>query len=120
MKTALVTGGAKRIGRVIVEALAADGYTVAIHHYRSRDAAETLAPGIAARGGRARARAGDLASPDCGALVAQAAAQLGPLTVLVNNASLFERDEAGTLTAERFDRHMAVNARAPALLARAF
>ena len=53
-------------------------------------------------------------------MVAQAAARIGPLGVLVNNASLFERDDAATLTPERFDRHMAVNARAPALLARAF
>jgi NAD(P)-dependent dehydrogenase (short-subunit alcohol dehydrogenase family) len=120
MKAALVTGGAKRIGRAIVEALAAEGCAVAIHHHRSRAEAEALAAAIVARGGRAAALAGDLASPDCGALIAQAAERLGPLSVLVNNASLFERDEAATLTAERFDRHMAVNARAPALLARAF
>ncbi len=119
-RAALVTGGARRIGRAIVEALAADGCAVAIHHHRSREAAESLAAAIAARGGRAVAIGGDLASPDCGALVAQAAAQLGPLAVLVNNASLFERDEPDSVTAERFDRHMAVNARGPALLARAF
>lgn len=120
MKAALITGGAKRIGRAIVEALAGDGYAVAIHHHRSHEAAAALAAAIVARGGRAAALGCDLASPDCAALVAQAAARVGPLTVLVNNASLFERDEAASLTPERFDRHMAVNARAPALLARAF
>ena len=120
MKAALITGGAKRIGRAIVEALAGDGYAVAIHHHRSHEAAAALAAAIVARGGRAAALGCDLASPDCAALVAQAAARVGPLTVLVNNASLFERDEAASLTPERFDRHMAVNARAPALLAREF
>ncbi len=119
-RNALVTGGAQRIGRAIVEMLAAEGYGVAIHYHRSAAPAQALAADIAARGGRAVALGHDLARPDAAALVAAAAAALGPLTVLVNNASLFERDDARSVTAERWDRHMAINARAPALLARAF
>ena len=119
-RAALVTGGAQRIGRAIVEALAADGYAVAIHHNRSGEAAQALAQAIVARGGRAVALGHDLARDDVADLVRAAAAALGPLTLLVNNASLFERDDARTMTAASWDRHMAINARAPALLAQAF
>ncbi|MBL8838135.1 MAG: SDR family oxidoreductase [Alphaproteobacteria bacterium] len=119
-RNALVTGGAQRIGRAIVEMLAAEGHGVAIHFNRAGDKARALAAEIEGRGGRAVALGHDLARPDAGTLVAAAAAALGPLTVLVNNASLFERDDARSVTAESWDRHMAINARAPALLARAF
>ena len=71
-------------------------------------------------GGRASVLIADLASPDITRLVADAQAQLGPLTVLVNNASLFERDSAATFDAAAFDRHMAVNVRAPLALSSAF
>lgn len=117
---ALVTGGAKRIGRAIVEALAADGYAVAIHYHSSSAEAEQLAQAIGRGGGRAIAIAGDLGRADAAALIGQAAGALGPLTALINNASLFTRDDAASVTAESWDRHLAVNARAPALLAQAF
>lgn len=117
---ALVTGGAKRIGRAIVEALAADGYAVVIHHNRSGAEAAALAQQIVRAGGRACALGFDLGRPDVSQLVAQAEAALGKLTLLVNNASLFVRDEAASFTAETWDAHLAVNARAPALLAQDF
>ena len=118
----LVTGAARRIGRAIVERLAREGLAVAIHaSARSLPEAERLACDIAARGGRAVALAADLADPgEASGLAGRAAAALGPLTRLVNNASIFEPDTAADFSAEGFDRNMAVNLRAPLLLAQAF
>ena len=119
--TALVTGGAQRIGRAIVLALARSGYAVAVHAHRSLAAAGELCAGIVAAGGTAAAVACDLG--DHGAvidLVPAAAAAVGPLTLLVNNASVFEPDGIGALDRARFDRHYAVNLRAPVFLAEAF
>jgi NAD(P)-dependent dehydrogenase (short-subunit alcohol dehydrogenase family) len=119
--TALVTGGAQRIGRAVVLALARAGYAVAIHVRRSRSAAEELCAGIRRDGGRAEIVVGDLADHDAvEALVPSAAAALGRLTLLVNNASEFLPDEIGQLDRAQFDRHFAVNLRAPLFLAQAF
>ncbi|MEZ0169820.1 SDR family oxidoreductase [Microvirga sp. TS319] len=122
IKTALVTGGAMRIGRSIVERLAREGFEVAIHCRRSTDVAEEIASMIAAAGGRAVVVQGDLADASVvERLVDEAVLRLGrPLTLLVNNASEFEPDEVETLSPERWDRHFAVNLRAPAFLARDF
>ncbi|SCZ09129.1 SDR family oxidoreductase [Microvirga guangxiensis] len=121
-KIALVTGGAKRIGRSIVERLAREGYGVAIHCRRSTDVAEEMAERIKAAGGRAGVVRGDLADVSAvDRLVSDAANALsGPLTLLVNNASEFEPDEVETLSLDRWDRHFAVNLRAPMFLARDF
>jgi NAD(P)-dependent dehydrogenase (short-subunit alcohol dehydrogenase family) len=120
-KSALVTGGARRIGRAIVEALAAAGYGVAIHCLGSRRDAEALAATIVAAGGRARVIAADLAvAGQVARIIPEAAAELGPLCLLVNNAAVFEDDDLVSLEPGRFDRHMAINLRAPLLLARDF
>ncbi len=114
---ALVTGGARRIGRAICEALAADGWTVGIHYRESDADAEALRAGIEAAGCRAYTAAADLADPDGpSALLAAAMAEGGPVTCLVNNASLFERDDIATVTPGGWEAHMAVNARAPLFL----
>jgi NAD(P)-dependent dehydrogenase (short-subunit alcohol dehydrogenase family) len=121
MKAALVTGGAQRIGRTIVERLAGDGYAVAIHCRRSTREADEIAARIGAGGGKAVVVQADLADADAvGRLVGDSVRALGPLRLLVNNASEFEPDEVETLTQERWDRHFAVNLRAPAFLARDF
>ncbi|MEX1152319.1 SDR family oxidoreductase [Parvibaculum sp.] len=119
--TALVTGAAHRIGRAIALALADDGWTIAVHHRSSAaDAAEVVRE-IEATGGRAAAFAADLAlMAETRGLVAAATATLGPLTLLVNNASLFEKDEVATMTPESWTAHMDANLRAPAFLAQAF
>ena len=118
---ALVTGGAKRIGRSIVERLAREGYGVAIHCNRSVAEAQALARDLQAAGTPACVVAADLADPRAvEGIVAEARGALGPLTLLVNNASIFEPDEVETLTQERWDRHFAVNLRTPAFLARDF
>jgi NAD(P)-dependent dehydrogenase (short-subunit alcohol dehydrogenase family) len=119
--TALVTGGAKRIGRAIVEDLAAHGFAVAIHCNRSRIEADALAAGINASGGRAAVIAADLTDMDAvGDLVGQAEAALGPISLLVNNASLFEDDSVLDFDWRAWDRHFAVHVKAPALLAQNF
>jgi NAD(P)-dependent dehydrogenase (short-subunit alcohol dehydrogenase family) len=120
-RAALVTGGTQRIGRAIVAALAQRGYAVAVHTRHAGDAAAHLAAEIAAAGGRVAVVEADLADHAAVLrLVPAAAAQVGPLTLLVNNAAEFEPDEIGRLDRARFDRHVAVNLRAPIFLAEAF
>ena len=120
-RVALVTGGAKRIGRAIALDLARHGWAVAIHHHSSAAEAETLAGEIAAAGGRAVTLAGDLSrEAESSALLPRAAAALGPVTCLVNNASVFEMDKIDTVTRESWDRHIETNLRAPLVLSQAF
>lgn len=117
----LVTGGARRIGRAIVEDLARNGWAVAIHYRASHDAAAALAAGIAKVGGRATIVGGDLADlAGLGRIVEDASRALGPLTLLVNNASVFEKDTVGELDRDLWQRQMTVNLTAPVFLAEAF
>ena len=118
---ALVTGGARRIGRALALTLAEGGYAVAIHHHRSRADAEALAREIRAGGGSAVALAADLADEAAvRALLPRAAAALGPIGVLVNNASIFENDTVHSATRASWDAHLAVNLRAPFVLIQEF
>ncbi len=119
---ALVTGGAQRIGAALVRALAARGADVAIHCHGNHAEALELADELRAGGVRAAVLQGDLLDRDAtAALVPDAAAALGrPLTVLVNNASIFEYDTIATATWESWDRHIGSNLRAPFELIQAF
>jgi NAD(P)-dependent dehydrogenase (short-subunit alcohol dehydrogenase family) len=118
---ALVTGGAKRIGRAICLELAAAGFDVAIHHRDSEDAAARLAAEITALGRRAVCLSANLADSEATrALIGRAVEALGPLSVLVNNASVFADDRLESLTGESWASHMDVNLHAPILLAQAF
>lgn len=116
---ALVTGAARRIGLRIATRLAEAGYDVALHaSARSKPKAEAEAARLAALGVRAIAVAADLTDASaCGALVRAARSALGPLRLLVNNAAIFEADSVDTLDLALWDRHFAVNLRAPVLLA---
>lgn len=117
LKVALVTGAARRIGSVIARDLGARGWAVAVHYHHSAAEASEAVVGIEANGGRAVALQADLTSErETVALVDRACETLGPVTCLINNASLFERDEALTVTRESWDHHMQVNLRAPFLL----
>lgn len=117
---ALVTGGGKRIGRAIVEALAEQGFAVAIHCNASRQEADALAQAIRDRGGRAAVVAGDLAQTTTVDGIVQAAeVAVGPVGLLVNSASMFEDDTVETLSPQSLGTHLSVNLMAPCLLASA-
>ncbi|MBB3771887.1 NAD(P)-dependent dehydrogenase (short-subunit alcohol dehydrogenase family) [Angulomicrobium tetraedrale] len=118
---ALVTGGGIRIGRAICLTLATAGYDVVIHARHADEAAQTCLEAAMAVGARAAIVTGDLAdSVAVAALMPAAAAALGPVSLLVNNASEFHPDGLGALDIARWDRHFAVNLRAPVFLAEAF
>jgi NAD(P)-dependent dehydrogenase (short-subunit alcohol dehydrogenase family) len=118
---ALVTGGARRIGAHLARALAGRGYAVAIQYRTSAAEAEALAAEIERGGGRAATLRADLNDPaQLEELVGAAHAALGPVTVLVNNAAVFEHDRATDFTLEQWDRQIATNLRAPLVLARQF
>jgi NAD(P)-dependent dehydrogenase (short-subunit alcohol dehydrogenase family) len=117
---ALVTGGARRIGRAIALALAQAGFTVVLHAHRSRQDAEALADEISQRGGHAAVVMADLADDKAVRALVPAAAKFGPLTLLVNNASEFTEDEIATLDRAHFDRTFSINLAAPLFLAQAF
>jgi NAD(P)-dependent dehydrogenase (short-subunit alcohol dehydrogenase family) len=120
-RAALVTGAGRRIGRAIALGLGAAGWAVGVHHHASAAEAEETVADIVGAGGRAVALAADLADEaETAALVNRAAEALGPLGCLVNNASLFEYDDALGATRESWEAHMAVNLRAPFVLAQAF
>jgi NAD(P)-dependent dehydrogenase (short-subunit alcohol dehydrogenase family) len=115
-RTAIVTGGAKRIGAEMVRALAADGWHVVIHYHESHAEAEALAAEV---GNAATVRA-DLVDPAAADIILAAATGLPPLRLLVNNASVFAHDDIGDFTAASWAAHLDVNLRAPAFLSRAF
>ncbi len=115
-RTAIVTGGARRIGAALVRALATDGWHVLIHCRRSEDEAHALAEEL----GDARVVEAELADPAAADIILAAAAGMPPPGLLVNSASAFEADSLADFTAASWDMHMAVNARAPALLTQGF
>lgn len=120
---ALITGAAKRLGRAMALSLAARGWAVAIHYHSAEiDAAATLAELRAAGAPVAAAlRADLLVEAEVQLLVARAVAALGrPLTLLVNNASIFERDDWHSATRQSWDRHIESNLRAPFVLMQHF
>lgn len=122
MKWALVTGGAQRLGRAVALELARAGWGVVIHYRASQDEAAALIADIAVLGGRAVSVQADLDDEAARhGLITQAMQAAGaPLSALVNCAAIFQHDTIDTLNAERLQRHMAVNALTPALLAREF
>jgi NAD(P)-dependent dehydrogenase (short-subunit alcohol dehydrogenase family) len=116
-RTALVTGAARRIGRAIAVDLARHGWTVALHYNTSIEDAKSARRDIESAGGDATLFQADLAQEsDSQNLFDAVHEQLGPLGLLVNNASLFERDEADTVTRNGWDAHMETNLRAPFVL----
>lgn len=118
----LVTGAARRIGRAIAEWFSCAGRPVVLHgHPHSADALEAIARSIVSNGGAAAVVLADLTDAAATETVlARALESFGPPSLLVNNASIFEVDTAHDFTIERFDRHLAVNLRAPVQLGRAF
>lgn len=121
-QAALVTGAGKRLGRAMALALADAGLDVAVHYSQSRAEAEETVAQIEAKGRKSVAVAADLLDEaQTVPLVSRAAAALGaPLTVLVNNASIFEHDDISSATRETWDRHFESNLRAPFVLTQEF
>jgi Dehydrogenases with different specificities (related to short-chain alcohol dehydrogenases) len=115
-RTAIVTGGARRIGEAIVRLLASEGWTVLIHCHQSRSQAEQLAAEI----GNARIAVCDLARGDACMPIREALAGMPPVGLLVNNASRFVHDDFDDFSLEGWAAHFDVNLRAPALLSRMF
>ncbi len=118
---ALVTGAGNRLGRAMALYLGQRGHDVAVHYATSKDAAEEVAGEIRAMGRVATALQADLTDEDQMKALGPAAAKAlgGPLTVLVNNASIFEHDRLATATRDSWDRHLDSNLRAPFVLTQA-
>jgi NAD(P)-dependent dehydrogenase (short-subunit alcohol dehydrogenase family) len=118
---ALITGAGRRIGRALALAMAGAGYDIAVHCHSSCAEAEGVAAEIAALGRKSEVLRADLAAEaETRGLVAAAHRALGPVTLLVNNASVFEDDRVETLTSEGWRKHMEVNLHAPLMLSQAF
>jgi len=121
MPAALVTGSAARIGKALALTLAARGYDVAVHYSASEADAKEVVSQINAMGRKSVALQADLlVEAETAALVERACAALGPLQVLINNASIFEYDTLASGTRESWDRHIESNLRAPVVLTQAF
>ncbi len=121
VRRALVTGGGKRLGAAMAMALARDGFDVALHAHRSQDEARAVRARIEDLGRRAVLVTADLQDEAQAARVVDAAREaLGPLGMLVNNASVFELDHLATADRASWDRHIEVNLRAPVVLSAAF
>ena len=120
-KTALVTGGAKRIGGAISLALAREGANVVLHYNRSADEAKRLQGEVAALGVACRLLKADFGRPaEYEMLIARAIEAAGSLDILVNNASIFPADTLATITFEGLVQNVQVNAWAPFVLCRDF
>lgn len=121
MSRALVTGAAHRLGRAMAVYLAGRGFDVAVHYNGSAKAAEMVADDIRAAGQTAVALQADLTvEADMQSLLPCAAEALGgPITTLINNASVFEFDRLQSATRESWDRHIESNLRAPFVLTQA-
>ena len=109
-RTAIVTGAGKRVGAAIAAHLARSGWTVVAHVHRPEDGVPAGSTGVVA----------DLADSGCADAIFAAAAGLGPARLLVNNAARFAWDGFDEFSTAEFDAHMAINARAPALLMERF
>ncbi len=121
LKTALVTGAAKRIGKAIAVDLAANGFAVALHANDSLAEAEALAVQIREAGGKAVAIQADLTQwTQAAALVGRAESKIGPLGLVVNNASIFTNDSVTDFEPAGFEAHFAIHVRAPSLIVQAF
>jgi NAD(P)-dependent dehydrogenase (short-subunit alcohol dehydrogenase family) len=120
-RTVLVTGAAKRLGKAIALDLARHGWNVAVHYHTSEAEARATALEAAAAGAKVAIFKADLShEEETAALIGRACAELGPLTALINNASLFEKDDWNSVTRASWDRHMETNLRAPFVLAQDF
>ncbi len=119
--SALVTGAGMRVGRAMALALAEAGFAVAVHYRASAAQADDVVAQITSRGGKAASIQADLSrEEETAALIAKAAGAVGPLTLLVNSASVFEPDDIASMTRTSWDKHIETNLRTPLKLAQDF
>lgn len=119
-RTAIITGGAHRVGGALTSMLATNGASVVIHYGRSSDEAEELADEITGRGGSAHLVQADLSSPDAPRAVFDTAGELGEVSILINSAAGFPEDRLGDLDRDAYRRAMAINLDAPVFLTNEF
>ena len=116
MSKLLITGAAKRVGAELARACAADAHTVVLHYNQNKAAAEALAGELRETGALMELVQADLGDSASVSTMMAAASKTGPVTALINNASLFDYDDSKTASAEKITQHMAVNLIAPTLL----
>lgn len=116
MSKILITGAAKRVGAELARACAADAHTVVLHYNQNKAAAEALAGELRETGALMELVHADLGDSASVSTMMAAASKTGPVTALINNASLFDYDDSKTVSAEKITQHMAVNLIAPTLL----
>ena len=120
-KTALVTGGAKRIGKAIAVGLAKQGTNIIIHYGKSENEARKLRDEIVELGHKSWIVSADLANPEsCKELIAEAYRLSGEIDILVNNASIFSANDVNDVRLEDIEVNVLVNAWAPFILTRYF
>ena len=116
-QTVIVTGGGQRIGRAISLALAEDGWQVAVHFNNSLEQATEVVDEITHSGNIALAVQADLTNEEAvTSLIPNISSELRPVTAVINNASIFEEDTVKNVTKDSWDRHLAINLRAPFIL----
>jgi NAD(P)-dependent dehydrogenase (short-subunit alcohol dehydrogenase family) len=119
-KVALITGAGRRVGRSLALALGDAGCRVAVHYGQSEKDAQDTAALIQSMGSEAITIQADLEDPvQVKSLASSVASQLGPIEILVNNASIFDKVGLEDVSVEEWDRHFAINTRAPFILAQA-
>jgi NAD(P)-dependent dehydrogenase (short-subunit alcohol dehydrogenase family) len=119
-KVVLITGAAHRLGRVLALDMARHGWSVGVHYHGSEADAAAVVAGIERAGGNAVALRADLSDAgEVATLIAACAKALGPVSSLINNASVFEYDDIATASPTQWTRHLAVNVTAPVFLSQA-
>ncbi len=117
-KNALITGASRRVGAAMARHLAACGTNIAIHHHNSSDEAEALCADLRQSGVKAVALKADLGGAgETRKLFANAVDALGPVDLLINNASIFEPDSVSDFDDELWQTHFAIHVRTPSVLA---
>jgi len=120
-KVVLITGGARRIGRALSLALAGRGARVVIHYSRSGEAAEETLKEVQQNGGDGILLQADLMDEVAAAgLIGKASEWCGRVDILINNAAIFEDGNFLNTSSENWDRHFAINLKAPFLLSQTF
>ena len=121
-KTALITGGARRIGQGIALALASSGYDIIVHYSSSKKQASDLVSHLSSLGVQAHSvKANLLKDGEIKKLIGKAREKLGrEISLLVNNASIFEEDSLKAMTLESWNRHIYTNFKAPVFLSQSF